>query len=124
LPLEKRSEFIKALEDISLSEFYSDEYWEKSEEFTNQFDEYRLEFSPMSYSFENYRRSKMIKRYLKITRSDCQGSYVEEDFNIMNALSAELDGMAEYANVGDSVTVTVVEMDEEEFKDLEEFTGW
>jgi len=58
LPLEKRSEFIKALEDISLSEFYSDEYWEKSEEFTNQFDEYRLEFSPMSYSFENIQEIK------------------------------------------------------------------
>lgn len=58
LPLEKRSEFIKALEDISLSEFYSNEYWEKSEEFTNQFDEYRLELSPMSYSFENIQEIK------------------------------------------------------------------
>lgn len=66
----------------------------------------------------------MIKRYYKITRSDCQGSYVEEDFNVLNALGAELDGMTEYANVGDSVTITVVEMDEEDFSELEEFTGW
>lgn len=66
----------------------------------------------------------MVKRYFKITRSDCPGSYIEEDFNIKNALDAELDGMLEYSNVGDSVTITVVEMEEEDFDELEEFTGW
>jgi hypothetical protein len=66
----------------------------------------------------------MIKRYYKITRSDCQGSYIKEDFNIKNALDAELFGMLEYSSVGDYITITVIEMDEEEFNELEEFKGW
>lgn len=67
----------------------------------------------------------MIKRYYKITRSDCPGqSYTEEDFNIKGSLDAELDGMLDYAEIGDSITITVVEMDEKEYEELEEFTGW
>lgn len=60
------------------------------------------------------------KPYLKVSRPDSHGS----QFCVWpwgtDVIENEMDGM----EIGDTITVELVEMTEEEFRDLGEFEGW
>ena len=62
-------------------------------------------------------------KYVKVTRSDVQGSYIQPVKDLAGCVEGEFDGI-EYTDPGVSVTLTVVEMSEEEYAKLPEFTGW
>ena len=66
----------------------------------------------------------MIKQYIKITHNGEGGGYIETPENILNALDGELDGFVEGSEIGESITLTIIEMEEDEYKTLPEFTGW
>ena len=61
----------------------------------------------------------MKKKYIQISRTN-YGSYIETFDNIHNTLDGEFDG----AEVGDEITLDVVEMDDLEYTKLPAFTGW
>ena len=61
----------------------------------------------------------MIKKYIHITRVGL-GGYTETFENIYNAINGELDG----CEAGDSITLTIIEMEEDEYNKLPEFMGW
>jgi len=63
-----------------------------------------------------------VPKYIKVSRSDTSGSYTQEKSEILNAIAGEFDD--ESLKVGTSVSLTVVEMTEEEYKNLPEFMGW
>lgn len=60
-------------------------------------------------------------KLIRVTRNDASGSYVMKLEEI--DIQAEFDDL-DYADVGDAVTLTVIEMTEEEHDKLEEFSGW
>uniref|UniRef100_A0A6M3ITI7 Uncharacterized protein n=1 Tax=viral metagenome TaxID=1070528 RepID=A0A6M3ITI7_9ZZZZ len=62
-------------------------------------------------------------KYVKVTRSDISGSYTMPIKNIGCVVNAEFDNIEDYDN-GTSVTLTIVEMTEEEYAALNEFMGW
>jgi len=62
-------------------------------------------------------------KYIKVTRSDVQGSYIQPVKDIPGIVQGELDDI-EYLSPGVSVALTVVEMPEEEYAKLPEFAGW
>jgi peptide subunit release factor RF-3 len=66
----------------------------------------------------------MIKRYIKITHNNDEQHYIETRENIMNAMSGELDGFLESGEIGDSINLTIFEMEESEYEKLPEFMGW
>jgi len=66
----------------------------------------------------------MIKRYIKITHNNDEQNYIETRENIMNAMDGELDGFLEYGEIGDSINLTIIEMEKSEYEKLPEFTGW
>ena len=66
----------------------------------------------------------MIKRYIKITHNNDNQNYIETKENIMNALDGELDGFLEGSEIGESINLTIIEMEESEYEKLPEFTGW
>ena len=61
--------------------------------------------------------------YAKITR-DGLGGYLERLDNLMNALNAEFDGVEEWGEEGEKITIELIEMEEFEFENLPEFEGW
>jgi len=61
--------------------------------------------------------------YAKISR-DGMGHYIQPLESLMEALDGEFDGVEQYAEVGDKLTITFVEMSEEDYDKLEEFIGW
>ena len=65
----------------------------------------------------------MKKKYAKISYED-YGSYIEELSNLISSMSGEWDGIVEYADVGQAWAIEIIEMEEEEYKKLPEFTGW
>jgi|WetSurSiteA1Bulk_404760.scaffolds.fasta_scaffold01794_10 hypothetical protein len=62
----------------------------------------------------------MIKQYAKITRSAADGSYIIPLELLEDAINGEKDGN----ETGESIIVTFIEMDDEEYSKLEEFQGW
>jgi hypothetical protein len=62
-------------------------------------------------------------KYIKIARPN-MGSYIEPINNIKYVLDAEFGDYPEYAVVGDKTILEVIEMDDEEYAKLPEFTGW
>ena len=64
-----------------------------------------------------------MPKYIRVTRSDTSGSYIQPVKEIAEMIKGEFNGI-EYYDVGTSLTLTVVEMTEEEYKNLNEFTGW
>ena len=62
-------------------------------------------------------------KYIKVTRSDVQGSYIQPVKDVPGIVQGELDNI-EDLSPGVSVTLTVVEMPEEEYDNLPEFMGW
>lgn len=61
----------------------------------------------------------MKKRYVKISRQDF-GFYFQPIERIKEAISSEFD----MCDVGDKLFLEVVEMDDSEYENLPEFTGW
>ena len=61
-----------------------------------------------------------MSTYIKVTRNDMPGSYVQKIEEIGNALDGELDG----ATPGTAITFTLVEMTDEEYENTPEFEGW
>ena len=64
-----------------------------------------------------------MKKYIKVKRSDVAGNYTQDVREISDAVQAELDDI-EYLPVGTTITLTVVEMTEQEYESLPEFEGW
>ncbi|MFA5808729.1 MAG: hypothetical protein WC935_00145 [Thermoleophilia bacterium] len=62
-------------------------------------------------------------KYIKVSRSDMPGSYTDTLKGAANCVEGEFDGI-EGVPVGTSITLTVVEMSEEEYAKLPEFDGW
>lgn len=65
----------------------------------------------------------MKKKYLKVTRNDIVGSYIQPLSVLVGCIEGEFDGI-EWMEVGTALTLTVVELDEDEYDCLEEFMGW
>jgi hypothetical protein len=65
----------------------------------------------------------MKKLYAKISYND-MGDYIETLENVMNALQGEFDGIVEYASIDDKWVIKIIEMEEKDFENLPEFTGW
>ena len=64
-----------------------------------------------------------MAKFIKISRSDIDGGYIEKQENIVGAVEGELDGF-EYLKAGTQIILTVVEMTQEEYDALPEFVGW
>lgn len=64
-----------------------------------------------------------MPKFIKITRSDTVGSYLEEKKNLPGIVEGELDDL-EFLEPGTQIILTVVEMSQEEHDSLPEFTGW
>ena len=60
-------------------------------------------------------------KYIKVERSDTYGSYINPLCEI--DIEAELEDI-DWLKPGTGVTLTVVGMTEDEYKNLPEFTGW
>ena len=65
----------------------------------------------------------MKKLYAKISYND-YGSYVQPLDSIMDAMDGEFDGVVESASVGKKWTIEIIEMEEDEYNNSPEFTGW
>jgi len=63
------------------------------------------------------------QKFLRITRSDVEGSYVQSVAEAEGVIAGEFDDIEHLAS-GTSVTFTVVEMSQEDYDDMPEFTGW
>jgi hypothetical protein len=62
-------------------------------------------------------------KYIKVSRSDMPGAYTNTVEGVAGCVEGELDGI-EWLPAGMSITLTVVEMSEEEYAKLPEFEGW
>lgn len=61
-----------------------------------------------------------MARFVKIERSDCPGSYTNPIETLADVIDSELDG----SDAGVAITLTVVEMTQEDYDKLPEFNGW
>jgi hypothetical protein len=61
-------------------------------------------------------------KLIKITRNDVEGSYIERFEKLIEVIDGEI--ISGDQEVGTSVTLTIVEMPEEEYLKLPEFMGW
>lgn len=59
-------------------------------------------------------------KYVKIARMNVGGGYTQPLSTIGEAIANEFEG----ANDGDQIRLTLVEMTEEDYNLLPEFTGW
>ena len=61
-----------------------------------------------------------VKKYIKITRADERGSYVQPMEEVYSAIDGEfMDG-----TLGSKITLELLEMTDTEYEKLPEFTGW
>jgi len=65
-----------------------------------------------------------MARFVEITRSDVSGAYIQPVSEVISAVDAELIDQIDDVDVGTSITLTVVEMSQEEHDAAPEFTGW
>jgi hypothetical protein len=65
----------------------------------------------------------MKKLYAKISYND-NGSYIEKLENLIPMLGGEFSGIEEFAELDDKWVIEIVEMEEKDFNNLEEFQGW
>lgn len=61
--------------------------------------------------------------YYKITINGGGEGYIVREDSLLDAIKAEVEGQ-DGLSAGDSVTVTAVEMTEDEYEALDEFSGW
>ena len=64
-----------------------------------------------------------MSNYVKIERSDAQGSYIEKLERLLASIEAETDGW-DNAKPGVKITLTLVQVSDEEYEKSPEFTGW
>jgi hypothetical protein len=62
-------------------------------------------------------------KYIKVTRSDTKGSYIQEKKDLPYIMDNEFDDFDDL-DLGVSITLTVVEMSPEKYAKLPEFIGW
>lgn len=62
-------------------------------------------------------------RYIRVTRNDASGGYTVDLVGLMNSIDGEFDNL-QFQEVGTAITLTVVELPEEEYQALPEFMGW
>lgn len=66
-----------------------------------------------------------MPKFIKVERSDMGGGYIEEPSQIGSAIESEYDfGGIDNMEPGETITLTVVQMSQEEFDKLPEFEGW
>lgn len=63
-------------------------------------------------------------KYIEITRPNLGGGYVVSIDEMKMHFEGETDGIEESWEVGDQLMFTLIEMDDDEFKNLDEFAGW
>lgn len=61
-----------------------------------------------------------MKKFVQVTRSDEDGSYVERIKDIDNCINAEFSD----ARPGTKLTLELLDMTEDEYDKLPEFMGW
>lgn len=61
--------------------------------------------------------------YYKITVNGGDHGYIVDEKSVFDAVKSEVEGQ-DGLSVGDSVTVTAVEMTKDEYEALDEFSGW
>lgn len=66
----------------------------------------------------------MIEYYVKIAREGLGCYYVPFGKEAMENLASELEVMQEYSDEEDVLLVSMVQMDEEEYAAMPEFSGW
>lgn len=66
----------------------------------------------------------MNKKYIKITRNNISGGYIEKIENLHSCIDSEFINTIDDNNVGDSLILTIIELTEEEYNNLKEFSGW
>jgi len=64
-----------------------------------------------------------MARYITIERSDTDGNYTTDLRELPGSVAAELDDI-DYLEPGTTITLTVVEMTDEDYDAMPEFTGW
>lgn len=64
-----------------------------------------------------------MPKFIKVTRSDNQGGYIQSLKEAMNIIDGEFDDIEDMP-VGTTVHLTVVEMTQEEYDNLGDFQGW
>jgi len=64
--------------------------------------------------------------FVKISHGENSAHYMQPVAEFASVIDAELDGWVECGSVGDTMTLTfeIVEMSQEEYDALPEFTGW
>jgi hypothetical protein len=62
-------------------------------------------------------------KYIKISRSDAEGGYILPPQEVSGIIVQELNDI-DYLAPGTHIGLQVIEMSEEEFKNLPEFDGW
>lgn len=65
-----------------------------------------------------------MPKFIKIERPDLNEFYIERPENLLGAIEGELLEPLEYIDNDEKILLTVIEMTEEEYKTLPEFTGW
>lgn len=63
-------------------------------------------------------------KYIQVSREGIGSGYIEKREHILSAIDGELLESLDDMEIGDSITLTIVDMTEEEFNNLEEFSGW
>lgn len=64
-----------------------------------------------------------MKKYIKVTRNDADGSYIQPFNELHQIIDGEFDGF-EYIEPGTSITLEVIELADGEYESLPEFAGW
>ena len=64
-----------------------------------------------------------MPKFVKVETNSTVGSYIQRREEVPGCVDAEFDDFADM-EPGRSVTLTVVEMTQEEYKALAEFPGW
>lgn len=62
-------------------------------------------------------------KYIKVAHSDSNENYIRPIKEFQGIIDEEFDKIKDY-EVGTSVTLTIIELTKEEYKNLNEFTGW
>lgn len=62
-------------------------------------------------------------KYIKVTRSDTPGSYIQPLADLAAVIDGEFDGI-DWMDAGTTICLEVVVMTEEEYEALPEFDGW
>ncbi len=65
-----------------------------------------------------------MSKYVKIERPSLGLSYIQPVDQLLSAIDAEIVDAIDYTEEGEQFILTVVEMEDDKFASLPEFTGW